>query len=195
MGAGFITTWFSLHYRTITSRGDSPFALSHSVVEPDGGQTNLPQVPPQGPRFQFSLATLMAVVTGVSVLCALAAWLGPLFIVLCILAIGPVGGTIIVRRRKSAHYWAVSVWSGVVNVVLCGIMAFCGGLAALLAAGPSASLEVIVIFVFSTASVVPFAFVIGVLSSIVWEVAAGVTRETWRMIVKRCGAEAPREGE
>ncbi len=195
MGAGFITTWFSLHYRTITSRGDSPFAPSHSGVEPDGGQANSPQASPQGPRFQFSLAALMITVTVVSILCSLAAWLKLPWIILPILAIGPIGGKIIAHWCKSRHDWAVSLYSGVVTVVLWAILAFCEGLVVALS-GPNANAGAAIgLSVAGPLCFSPFAFIVGVLSSVVWEVAAGVTTETWRLIVKRYGSGSQSERE
>jgi hypothetical protein len=185
MGAGFITTWFSLHYRTITSRGDSPFAPSHSGVEPDGGQANSPQASPQGPRFQFSLAALMIAVTVVSILCSLSAWLKLPWMVLPVLAIGPIGGKIVAHLRKPRHDWAVSLYSGMVTTTLWVFVAFCGGLAVALS-GPNANAgDAIVMSVAAALCFSPFAFVVGVLSSVVREVAAGVTTETWKLIVKR----------
>ena len=151
------------------------------------------KTPRHGPRFQFSLATLMVVATVVSVLCSLSAWLGPAGVaVLILLAIGPVGGTIIVPIRKSKHDWAVAVWSGVTNMVLWGIVVFCGGLVAVLS-GPPAT-EVLLLLLEAVFLLLPFAFVIGVLASVVWEVAAGVTKETWKLIVLRYGSGLPSDG-
>jgi len=88
--------------------------------------------PRRGGRFQFSLATLMIVVTVVWVLCSLAAWLGPPFILVLLLAGGPVGGATIVRIRKLKVGGEIALWSGVVTVVLWGsILVYDGVLRAL----------------------------------------------------------------
>ncbi len=152
-------------------------------------------VPQPGPRFQFSLAALMIAVTVVSILCSLSAWLKLPWMVLPVLAIGPIGGKIIAHLRQPRHDWAVSLYSGVVTAAFWAIVAFCGGLIIAMSS-PNAHAEgTIVLSVAASLCFSPFAFVVGVLSSVAWEVAAGVTAETCRLIVKRYFSGSPSEGE
>ena len=151
-----------------------------------------------GPRLQFSLATLMVVVTVVSVLCALILWLGPVMVIVPMLAAGPVGGAIIVRIRKSKHDGAVVWWSGAVTMVLWGSVAGCGGAIASAADLPVITGNMVISGVAIALLVSPGAFIIGVLTSAVWKMvaeAAEVAREACESIVKRCGSGLPSEGE
>ncbi len=147
------------------------------------------------PRFQFSLATLILAVTLVSVLCGLAVWLGSPSIILLMLAIGPVGGTIIVRVRRSSRDWAVTYYSGVVTVLFWVIVAVVLGVIGGFS-GPSESVgAVAVMTAAATLYLSPFAFAIGITTGVLWEMTAGVTTAIWRSIVKRCCPGPRSDGE
>ncbi len=149
-----------------------------------------------GPRFQFSLAVLMIAVTVVSILCSLSAWLKLPWMVLPVLVIGPIGGKIVAHLRKPRHDWAVFLYSGVVTAAFWVIVALCGGLVAFLWwGGTPEAWAAAGMYYGVSAFFSPFAFVVGVLSSVVWEVAARVTTKTWKLIFKRHGSGSPSEGE
>ena len=77
------------------------------------------EVPRSGPRFQFSLATLMAVVTGVSVFCGLAASGPTVVIPVFLFTAGPVTGLILMRKisLEMPYLGDATLWSGAVTSV------------------------------------------------------------------------------
>ena len=136
-----------------------------------------------GPRFQFSLATLMVLVTLASVLCALVAWLGLPVVIVLVLVGGPIGGATIVRIRKSKVDGDIAVWSGLVTAVLWGSVVVCDGIILALSVpnGGTGLLTPGVAAVFF----VPYAFLIGISTGIAWEVSAHVLKKSWQLVCRR----------
>ncbi len=130
-----------------------------------------------GPRFQFSLATLMLLVTAFSVYCGLAAWLGSwMIVVVPVLAVGPVGGTIIVRARKSEHFGDVALWSGLITMTM---WAFVFG-----DVDPSATL-----------ALAPVAMMVGVTTGLAWEVTARMLKRLDERLNPAQDPDAAGDGE
>ncbi len=76
------------------------------------------EVSQTGRRFQFSLGSLMVVVTGVSVLCGLAVCWPGVVIPAFLLAAGPIGGLVAMQRIELRYLGSAAVASGAVTCVL-----------------------------------------------------------------------------
>jgi hypothetical protein len=146
-------------------------------------------------RFQFSLATLMLLVTLVSVVCSAMVWMGPVIIYAFLLVAGPVGGAIIVRRLKPKNGWEVVLWSGVVTVVLWWIVAACFEVADVLSNPVEDRYITVETAIVLAILASPFVFGIGVLTSTFWEVVSRVAKEIWNSIVEQNGPRTPRKRE
>ncbi len=135
-----------------------------------------------GPRFQFSLATLMIAATAVSVCCALLAWLGVLGVPVLLLAVGPIGGAIAVRVCVSRPDLDMAVWSGMITVAAIGVaigaavlFSFC------LNPSPASAGHVFIgLMVFVLAS--PFAMLVGLMTGCVGQAVGWIGGKCWRLI-------------
>lgn len=125
------------------------------------------EVPGRRWRFQFSLATLLVVVTIASALFSLAVWLKPPFILVLLLAIGPVGGAIIVRMRGLGVFGEIALWSGLLTMLMWVSIIICTGIGGLQFRALIFLVNATVAFAFA-----PLAFLVGVLTGIAWEVCA-----------------------
>ncbi len=151
-----------------------------------------------GPRIQFSLATLMLLATLVSVFCAMTAWLGPVMLIVPMLAAGPVGGAIILRIRKSTNDANVVWWSGGITVVLWWALA--AGIvyiatAILSANGRVTDGERVTYFLFAALVASPSAFAFGMVTGVIWVTVVRVAKEARKSMVGRDGIGSPSEGE
>ncbi len=135
-----------------------------------------------GPRFQFSLATLMIAVTVVAMCCGLFAWLGAWGIPVLLLVVGPIGGAIAVRVCKSRPDLDMAVWSGMITVAAIGVaigaavlFSFC------LHPSPASAGHVFIgLMVFVLAS--PFAMLVGLLTGCVGQAVCWLGGKCWRLL-------------
>jgi hypothetical protein len=156
-------------------------------------ETDSAVVPHSRPRFQFSLGALMLLVTAVSVLCALTAWLGTLLVVFPVLAISPLAAAIFVRIRGSEQAWSITLCSGLISMVLWEGVAIGGGILTALDSGHVA-VEMLVIGMGVAVCIAPAAFFVGIVTGVAWEVGAYVLKKCWHTISLRQGLGPAEDG-
>ncbi len=145
------------------------------------------------PRFQFSLGALMLLVTGVSVFCALTAWLGTRLVVLPVLAISPLAAAILVRIRGSEQAWSLTLCSGLINMVFWEGVAIGGTILVGLDLGYE-PVEILVIGMALAVCIAPAAFFVGIVTGVAWEVGGYVLKKSWNAISVRQGLGSREDG-